>query len=275
LKRFWQKKEGRKTRLEEPGNRATRAANPPFILGLIFLSLIFLCSTSRAELSPAAFEAANKLYEQGKFTEAASAYEKQLESGQASTALYFNLGNAWFKAGQVGRAIVAYHNAQAISPRDPDVLANLQFARNQVSGPTGTPSAWERWLGRLSLNEWTGLAAGSLWLCFLLLILQQWRPALKPALRNPLIGAGLIVVTLCSFFGAALYQNRVARPAVVIIREAALRHAPIEESPAATTVHDGAELRILDRKDDWLQVRTDALHIGWVRRDQVLQAPRN
>jgi tetratricopeptide (TPR) repeat protein len=263
-------------RLEQPGNRAKRAAYPsPFILVLIFLSSIFLCSTSLAELSPAAFDAANKLYEQGKFGEAASAYEKLLQSGQASTALYFNLGNAWFKAGQLGRAIVAYHQAQVISPRDPDVLANLQFARNQVSGPTSASSGWERWLARLSLNEWTGLAAGSLWLCFLLLILQQWRPALKPALRNPLIGAGLIVVLLCSFFGAALYQNRVARPAVVIASEAALRHAPIEESPAATTVHDGAELRILDRKDDWLQVRTDALHIGWVRHDQVLLAPRN
>src|SRR5215467_3632580 len=110
------------------------------ISGLLWL---MLCSFRLEGQSVAnAFDAANKLYEQGKFNEAAAAYEQVTNSGQVSTALYFNLGNAFFKAGQIGRAIVAYYQAERLNPRDSDLRANLQFARNQVQGPTLTPIKW-------------------------------------------------------------------------------------------------------------------------------------
>src|SRR6187401_894746 len=86
------------------------------------------------------FETGNKLYEERKFAEAAAAYQGIVDSGLGSPALYFNLGNALFKSGQNGRAIVAYQRAAQITPRDPDVRANLQFARNQVEGPTLRPT---------------------------------------------------------------------------------------------------------------------------------------
>src|SRR5262249_6562621 len=85
---------------------------------VLFLSLIAL--PLRAQNSTAAFESANKLYYENKFPEAAAAYEKLLRPGTASAALYFNLGNAWFKAGQIGRALAAYRQAEQLSPRDPD-----------------------------------------------------------------------------------------------------------------------------------------------------------
>jgi len=56
----------------------------------------------------AQFEAANRLYEQGRFAEAARGYEAILKGGSFSPAVYFNLGNARFKAGELGRAVVAY-----------------------------------------------------------------------------------------------------------------------------------------------------------------------
>ena len=87
----------------------------------------------------AAFDAANKLYEQGKPAEAAQAFERLAQAGQTSGPLYFNLGNACFKAGQIGRAIAAYRQAELLAPRDPDARANLQFARKQVEGPTLAP----------------------------------------------------------------------------------------------------------------------------------------
>src|SRR5258708_6882523 len=102
--------------------------------------LIVVCSLHvHAEVSSGAFDAANKLYEQGKFADAAAGYEKLLQSGQVSEAIYFNWGNALFKSGQIGRAIAAYEQAERIAPRAPDVRANLQFARNQVPGPTLLP----------------------------------------------------------------------------------------------------------------------------------------
>src|SRR5437867_5676222 len=68
-------------------------------------SLLAACFAVQAQAqSPAAaFDAANNLYDQGKYAEAAAAFEKLLSTGQPSPALYFNLGNAFFKSGQIGR----------------------------------------------------------------------------------------------------------------------------------------------------------------------------
>src|ERR1041385_7273277 len=76
----------------------------------LILFLVFLATSApvaRAQTPVSGFEAANKLYYEANFTNAAAAYEKLIQSGQGSPALYFNLGNAWFKSGQLGRAIAA------------------------------------------------------------------------------------------------------------------------------------------------------------------------
>ena len=229
---------------------------------------------SPAAVSSSAFDLANKLYEEGKFAEAASAYDTLAKSGQCSAALYFNLGNAYFKSGQIGRAIAAYRQAEQITPRDPDLRANLQFARNQTPSPTLLPTRWQRWLGRLTLNEWTLLAAGAVWLWLLLLAVLQWRPALKPVVRMYVLSLAILACLLCACAAASLCQTRFSPTAIVITRETAVRYGPLAESPTAFTVHDGAELRILDQKDEWLQVSTDPRRVGWLGRDQVLIAGR-
>ncbi|MCX8091874.1 MAG: tetratricopeptide repeat protein [Verrucomicrobiae bacterium] len=222
-----------------------------------------------AESATAQFEAANRLYEQGRFAEAASAYEAILAGGRASPALYFNLGNARFKAGQVGRALVAYRRAAERAPRDPDVLANLRFARERVSGPTLRPGPLDRWLSRLSLNEWTGLATGALWTLLVLLAAGQVWPRLRPPLRWPVRLA--LVATLLLGLALAVVWTRASRAllAVVTVQETIARNGPFEESPEAFRLHDGAELRVLDRKDDWLQVSDGRGRPAWVKRDAV------
>jgi tetratricopeptide (TPR) repeat protein len=248
-----------------------RLGDPIALLALLVAALF--AAPAQAAV-PAGFDAANKLYEEGKFTEAASAYEKLVQSGQVSAALYFNLGNAWFKSGQIGRAIAAYRYAERIAPRDPDLRANLQFARNQTPNPTLSPSRWQRWLGRLTLNEWTVLAAVAVWLWLLLLAILQWKPALRPALRGYVISVAVITMLLCACAAAALRESRFISTAIVVAHEATVRFGPLAESPAAFTVHDGAELRVLDQKDEWLQVSAGPGRIGWLRRDQTLTPSR-
>jgi tetratricopeptide (TPR) repeat protein len=80
------------------------------LLAAVVISLF--PAQSPAAVSAAAFDSANKLYEEGKFAEAASAYETLAKSGQSSATLCFNLGNAFFKSGQIGRAIAAYRQAE-------------------------------------------------------------------------------------------------------------------------------------------------------------------
>ena len=240
---------------------------------LAWVSLVTFPTLTSAAAS-ADFDSANKLYEEGKFTDAASAYEKLARSGETSAALYFNLGNAFFKSGQIGRAIATYRQAEQLAPRDPDLRANLQFARNQTPSPTLLPTRWHRWLGQLTLNEWTLLAAGAVWLWLLLLAVLQWRPALRPTLRAYVLSLAILAVLLCACAAAALRETRFTRTAIVITGDVVVRYGPLAESPTAFTVHDGAELRILDQKDEWLQVSTDPRRVGWLRRDQVVVTGR-
>lgn len=237
-----------------------------FLLILLRVCLV----PALAEVPPTtAFESANKLFEQGKYAEAVTAYNQLVQSNQVSAALYFNLGNACFKAGQMGQAIAAYRQAAQLSPRDPDVRANLRFARDQVAGPTLAPGRWVRWLGRLSLNEWACLAAAAFWAWLILLTLVQWRPQWKSPLRHAVMASSFAVILLFAGCTAAHWNWQTNRTVVVIAPEAVVRHGPLDESQSAFTVHDGAELRVLDQKDDWLQVSSDPRRIGWLRRTQV------
>jgi len=242
--------------------------------GLALVLLLISVLPLRAENSSAAFDAANRLYAQNKFSEAAAGYEQLIAAGSVSPALYFNLGNANFKSGQIGRAIAAYRQAERLTPRDPDVRANLQFARAQVQGPTLRANLLQRALVTLSLNEWTGLGAGALWITFVLLAGRQIRPALATALRNWTLLAGAVALTLCGAVALALWQNPARDSVIVSARETTVRNGPFDESPGAFTANDGAELRLLDRKDDWMQVTDGIRQIGWLKRDVVITPPQ-
>lgn len=230
-------------------------------LALCCLAVVPLHATDAA----AAFDAANRLYAEGKFTEAATAYHDLAASNGISPALLFNLGNAHFKSGRMGASIVAYREAAHLAPRDPDVRANLKFARAQVQGPTLRSSAWQDWLSTLSLREGTWLAAAALWVTLALLTLRQLRPAWRPALQNwTWLAAGLTLI-----FGALLalrLQSHLSKQiAIITSSDATVRNSPFDESPAAFTANDGAEFVVLDRKRDWLQVSDGAHRIGWLK----------
>ena len=77
------------------------------------------------------FEEGNELFDQGKFLEAKQHYENIVESGQAGANVYYNLGNADYRLGSAGRAILDYERALALNPRHPEETANLRLLREQ------------------------------------------------------------------------------------------------------------------------------------------------
>jgi tetratricopeptide (TPR) repeat protein len=246
-----------------------------FALGLALLSASAQAApdTSPSGLSKG-FDEANALFHRGKFTEAAAAYERLLASGQRSAALCFNLGNAWFKAGQLGRAIASYRQAEQLAPRDPDVRANLRFARNTVvAGGPPPPPVWRRWPARLTVDEWTGLAAGLFWVCAGLLVTGLLRPALRLPLRRFVVFTALATCA-CGLALALAWQERFGTaPAIVVMRDTVLRHGPLDESPSLQTLQDGQELTVLDRKENWLLVAGASRGQGWLKREQVAVLP--
>lgn len=244
---------------------------------LLLLTLLLpLCTKGETATSATSqFDTANQLYAQSKFADAAAAYRQIITNGTVSPALFFNLGNAHFKAGQLGQAIAAYRQAEELAPRDPDVRANVQFARNRVQGPRLSMSLWRQKLGTLSAREWVTLSTVAVWITFGLLGAR----IIKPSLRLPLRPWTLVSIigTLLIITGAKLATSQSAstQTAIVITTDATVRTSPFEESPSAFTAHDGAELRILDRKNDWLQVTDGSRNFGWIKRAAVEVSERS
>jgi len=221
----------------------------------------------------ASFDAANRLYEAGKYSEAATAYETLLQQRYRSAALYYNLGNAYFKSGETGRAIAAYRLAQRLAPRDPDIRANLRFARDTVGAAKGRQS-WQWLLNVLSLEELTLLTAAAVWGCITLSVCMQLRRSWAPALRPYRNLAGALAVCTLAWLGV-MAEDRLGRSAaVVIVEKGVLRYGPFEEAQTFLTLRDGAELRVLNRKDSWLQVANGANRVGWVQSKDVLVLPQ-
>ncbi|MBA4146854.1 MAG: tetratricopeptide repeat protein [Verrucomicrobia bacterium] len=234
------------------------------LITLLFLSTLL---TTSIQANPANFIAANDLYEQQNFSEAASAYKSLVESGTVTPNIFFNLGNAHFKSGEFGKAIAAYRAAQNLTPRDPDIRANLRFARDKAQN-AGASAAQESWLNRLTANEWILLASVPFWLCFILLAFAQIRRDWQKIVRSyaTILGGLALVFGICAAVAA---QHDAHQAAVVTSVEAVVRHGPFAESQTAFTLRDGAELTVLDQRENWIQVSAGPNRIGWVRAAQV------
>jgi tetratricopeptide (TPR) repeat protein len=219
------------------------------------------------------FSDANQYYAEGKFAEAAKGYEAILSSGTVSPNLFFNYGDAEFKSGNLGRAIAAYRQAALLSPRDAEVRANLEFARNQVQGATLREGRWEDWLGALTLNEWTALAAIAFWLTFGLFAAMQIRPALKGALGGLARYAAVAAILLCTCLGIATAIHSSKQVAVMVMPDAVTRSGPFDDAQNAFAVHDGAELPVLDRHGGWVEVSDGSGRTGWMLDSQAEVLP--
>lgn len=241
---------------------------------LSFFFLLALFPLRGADLG-SAFDAANKLYEQGKFPAAANSYESLVRAGVKNPAVYFNLGNAWYKAGQLGRAIAAYREAQRLAPRDPNVRFNLQFVRKQVTGSEQAPGpAWREWLDNLTLNEWTLAAVVAFWVFFVLLAFGELRASWRAALRIWTAGAAALWVTLAALLSAAVIYQGQHNSAVVVVPNTVVRYGPLDESQVFYQLRDGSELQVLDEKksadQSWLMVQDAARRTGWLKRQEVV-----
>lgn len=241
---------------------------------LLMLVLAWLGDFAVAGELDSLFEAGNRLYEQGRYLEAVQTYSNLVERGYVSSGVLFNLGNANFKAGRLGYAVGHYRLAERLAPRDPDIQANLRFVQTAVAGaPPPSRPVPARWIIRATLNEWAWATSLSFWGLFWILSVRLIRPQSAASLR-PWIApcAGLtLMVAACLAWGSV--DRFGTTRAVVIQKEAILRHGPVDESPSLQTLVDGQELIILDQKDPWYQVKGASRGIGWIRRESLWVLP--
>jgi tetratricopeptide (TPR) repeat protein len=208
------------------------------------------------------FNAANRLYEQGRYSEAASAYQQLVAQDRVNATVWFNLGNARYQAGQLGRAIAAYTHARRLAPRDGEILNNLRMARLKAGQKRDESLA--SLLGRIRPNTWAVATGFVVCLWFALRAVMELKPERRPALRTAGWGLGLAAVLLGTATWVVAHDQLWTNRVIVNVPEAVIRRGPLADSQSKSTPPDGTELEVLDHKDDWLNVRTiDGLE-GWI-----------
>ena len=242
------------------------------VLVAVLLLVLGQWDVLTAEVS-SAFEKANAHYEKREYREAIKGYEALLEGERGSAAVHFNLGNAYFRNKQPGKAIEYYRKAERLAPRDPDIQANLAFTRDGIAGTVSIERPpIDRLLTYFTPNELAIHAIIWLWIFALLYSLGRWRPSLRPLLRRYTVLAGFIwAFSLVWAVSAEAYRNR--ETAIVTAREAIVRFGPLDESRTAYTAPEGSELRVIGEKDNWIQVSDRTGRTGWLTRSQAVVFP--
>lgn len=226
------------------------------------------------EPAPSALSRANQLYRDGQYAQAAEAYER-LAAERNIAALEYNLANARFKENAphaLGRAIAGYLRAWELSPRDPDVRHNLEFALSRAGDtlvPPGTPKALFGLYHFLSRAELLGLQWVGYWAC--LLLAAAW--LLAPALREKVATPALAALAFWAFFGgwwALRTLGSGGTQGVVLEPNAEARSGPGRNFPVSFNAPEGRRIVILSESGEWTEIgmMKEGLK-GWVQAKSI------
>lgn len=219
-----------------------------------------------------------KAYEAGAFMDAAKAFDRVAASGVRNPALFYNLGNAWFKVhtavenppeGSLGRAILWYERARRLAPHDPDLLFNLERALEQRKDAL----AVERspllrvllfpgvLLGAASLQWWT-LGAGLVFWLGLGLRRFGRSPGQRGSGRHGILLGGFLLLLLLPATLHGLHRTG-QREAVVLASQLPVRSARGDDAPVLFALHEGALVTVEDIRDGHVKLRLDKNKVGW------------
>ena len=230
---------------------------------LILLSVMALAPASL-------YNQGNQLYARKDYAGAASAYQQALKAGPSADVCY-NLGNALFKSGRIGPAIVQYRRACYLQPRDTDIGRNLSFARSYrvdkvLTVPDPLTRALDRVFHLLSRREAALLAAVS----FLLAALSLSAWIVRRGTVSIFGTAVLATLSLFCLITQWAWTGEVgANPAVVVAPEVNALSGPGEEFKQILLLHDGTEVRIRELRGDYLLVQLPGGSGGWIRAEAV------
>ena len=210
------------------------------------------------------FDKANQEYAQGHFKEAIGGYETLARSGQWSANLFYDLGNAYFRTGDFGRAILNYERALALERHHPEAAANLQIARDEARALEMQQSWPERYLQFASLNQYSIAAAIAFWLgafCTVVLIFASRRSARTIALS-------ILSFSVCASAILATYEidNGSKGRALAIITGDSVqaRLATADTANSILALPPGSEIKILSIRGDWIYAALPNDLRGWI-----------
>lgn len=244
------------------------------MLAALLLAGLFL--PLRAEEPEELFGAANSAYEDGRYEEAVELYQRVLRYGIRDVRAEYNLGNALFRSGRLGPAILHYERARRLAPTDEDVRRNLEFARSrrfdriEEVPPGAAVSAMLALQDRLGPDAQAALALVVSWLACLLVCWGLRSPGAWRAWTGWALAGCLLLALLLATSWWTTYRRLDGGPTVVVMAEAAnVLAGPGENNAVLFVVHEGLDLELRARRDEWLQVRAPNGLSGWLRHDAV------
>jgi tetratricopeptide (TPR) repeat protein len=217
------------------------------------------------------FERANALYAAGSYDEAAPLYEQVLAGGFRNADVCHNLGNAYYKSGRVGRAVLSYLRALELDPGHADAATNLAFVRERLADrqTTAAQSAFgeavDRAYRRLPSTTLAVVASVLYFALAAALVTAILRGGFGPWTSRAawVLGVALVVVA-----GTALLKvqaARAAREAVVLEREVAVRTGPGDEFVIEFKLHEGTTVRLRETRGEWARVSVAGTDLeGWL-----------
>ena len=235
----------------------------------IWLALSLMLSVAAAPLIAGAplpddeFQKATKAYVSGDFAEAVAGLRQLTEAGEYSAGALHNLGNAEWKVGRPGYAVLAWERARLLDAFNRNTEANLRFARNKAHVEAPVLGWFERYSTWLAAGWWLAIASVALWGGVALLTLPRLL-AWRRADWHQGVAALLLAIFLLSV--PALFGiSKRTRLGVVLEDETPVRLTPTAEGEALAKLPAGEMARVEHKRGDFLYVRAEGDRAGWIK----------
>jgi tetratricopeptide (TPR) repeat protein len=206
---------------------------------------------------------ANQEYAAGHFKEAIDGYESLAHKGVWSTNLFYDLGNAYFHTGDLGRAILNYERALVLDRHHPEAQANLRIAHDEARALEMTPASGERFAQFADANQYAIAAVIAFWLS--LFSIAWWIFSRR--------SSGVIVLSILSLsiFGLAVvsifwldHGTRGRALAIVTENHVEARLATADSARSVLALPPGSEIKILSKRGDWIYAALPNDLRGWI-----------
>jgi tetratricopeptide (TPR) repeat protein len=238
-------------------------------LKLLTINLVFV-SLVTSQLADSLFQLGNYYYQNEQYEMSVNSFE-QLEKDYTHEYLYLNLGNAFYRMGELGNAVWAYEKAYSIAPRDQDIVYNLNFVRSQVRDRIIPPDNFFIFsLYKAALDKTTMLdiiiLCGLLFIVISIIYLMKSYFLISEKI-NSIFNTFLIgCLMLLAWMSLDKYWSfSDTNEAIVISTSVDVRSAPIERGENVVfRIHEGTKVQITTIESSWYEIILLDGKKGWV-----------
>ncbi len=242
----------------------------------ILLALLISVSTFAQN---ALLEKANQHYTSEEYKLAIESYEELLNTDVESAELYYNLGNSFYKTGQVTKAILNFERAKLLAPSDEDIQFNLVLANQHVvDAIEPLPRVFfVRWWNSItnltSVDNWAKISVISFVLFLILAGFFVFTRSVATKRFTFWIGILFILVAVFSFNFAASQKKQLTQHDYAIVTQPSItvKSSPSETGTDIFVIHEGLKVQVKDSLGVWREIRLADGNQGWLPANSIEQ----